>query len=85
MRLDARCWDWLDSSRANEAREGGDVVQRQIPDLGRVLLAVGVSMVAVVIVGIESLKHRALGELNEEMNNVGQRTLKDSTAIAKSA
>ena len=40
MRLVVRCGDWLDSSPANKAREGGDIVQGQIPDLGRILLAV---------------------------------------------
>lgn len=42
-------------------------------------------MVAVAIVEIENLKDRALGEINEEMNNLEQRTLKDWTAVAKGA
>ncbi|KAF8344807.1 hypothetical protein F5887DRAFT_917830 [Amanita rubescens] len=79
--LDAGCLGSLESGWADEPKADGDVVQAQIPDSGRALAAVCVLMVAAVIVGMENLENGTLHELNEEMNDTGQHTLKEPSTI----
>ncbi|KAF8336024.1 hypothetical protein F5887DRAFT_1078995 [Amanita rubescens] len=79
--LDAGCLGSLESGWADEPKADGDMVQAQIPDSGRALAAVCVLMVAAVIVGMENLENGTLHELNEEMNDTGQHTLKEPSTI----
>jgi hypothetical protein len=81
--LDAGHWNSLDSGWADELEVGADVVQAQIPDSGGVWLAICILMVAAVIVSMENLENGTLHELNKEMNDMGQHTMKEPTTDAR--
>ncbi|KAF8311682.1 hypothetical protein F5887DRAFT_930679 [Amanita rubescens] len=74
--LDAGCLGLLESGWADEPKADGDEVQARIPDSGGVWSAVCVLIVTAIVVGMEK-------QLNEELNILGQHTLKEPTTDAQ--